>query len=103
MPIGEGQGFLIGDELVLYSGFSGNFSHVTRKTFALNLNNAVNGVWREFDKIPILVGLSHAAHALDSANGILYVCGGYLGKFFFRSTHLVCVCVFTFVPISVCT
>jgi hypothetical protein len=80
MPIGEGQGFLIGDELVLFSGFSGEFQVLTRKTYALDLKNPINGVWRETDPIPIEVGLSHASHALDKASGILYVCGGYLGK-----------------------
>jgi hypothetical protein len=81
MPIGEGQGFLIGDELVLFSGFTLHFESLTRKTYSLNLNNAINGEWIEHDPIPIEVGLSHASHALDVATGILYVCGGYLGTF----------------------
>jgi hypothetical protein len=80
MPIGEGQGFLIGDEFVLLSGFTGNFDTLTRKVFSLDLRNATAGEWREHDPIPIEVGLSHAGHALDKASGILYICGGYLGK-----------------------
>jgi N-acetylneuraminic acid mutarotase len=79
LPIGEGQGAIVGDEMILISGFSGTFDYLTPKNYALDLKTPVSGSWREMDPFPIAVGISHTAHAIDKSKGIIYVCGGYVG------------------------
>lgn len=78
-PIGtaEAQGKIIGDDLVVISGFKNGISSATNKNYALNLRNS-NANWREMDDLPVAEGITHGAFA--QAGTKVYMCGGYVLK-----------------------
>jgi N-acetylneuraminic acid mutarotase len=80
LPIAESQGGIIGDDLLVISGFTGQFSIATPACYALNLNDA-SAVWRRMDDIPESRGITHASVVIDGLK--LYMCGGYV---WFRHT-----------------
>jgi hypothetical protein len=69
---------MIGNELVLFSGFSRVWSFVTNKTFAFNTSKHSNG-WQEMDPIPVVEGLTHTGYVFHNNN--IYACGGFIGGF----------------------
>ena len=70
------MGAMVGDDMVLVSGFSGSFSKVTKKVYAYNTRDP-KATWREMDDVPV-PGFSHASYAVDGL--ILYICGAYVGR-----------------------
>jgi N-acetylneuraminic acid mutarotase len=82
LPLSESQGGIIGTDLVLFSGFSGTYSFVTDKVFALDLSSwngssPSSAEWREMDPIPVALGLTHTGYVVQ--NDTIYACGGYIG------------------------
>jgi N-acetylneuraminic acid mutarotase len=75
VTIAEAQGAIIGDDLLIISGFTNGFSSATPACYARNLNNA-GAVWRRMDDIPESKGLNHASVVVDGLK--LYMCGGYV-------------------------
>jgi Kelch motif len=69
---------MLGTDLILFSGFSGDYSFVTDKTFAYDTASGTeNKTWREMDPIPEPIGITHAGHVFK--NKKIYACGGYIG------------------------
>jgi hypothetical protein len=69
---------MLGTDLVLFSGFSGDYNFVTDKTFAYDTASGTeNKTWREMDPIPVPIGLTHSGHVLQG--NTIYACGGYIG------------------------
>jgi hypothetical protein len=64
-PVGtsEAQGAIIGDDLVIISGFIDGISKANNKNFALNLRNP-NASWRPIDDLPISSG-TYVLHRLS--------------------------------------
>lgn len=79
-PIGlaEGQGGLIGNDLVIVSGFSDNYTHATLESYALNLEDPT-AEWRRVDDLPLKMGITHAAYVIVDTK--MYMCGGNFGGF----------------------
>lgn len=69
----EAQGAIIGDDLVIVSGFTDGISSATDETYALNLNDP-NAEWRPMDKYPLAQGVTHGALVVLGTK--LYTCGG---------------------------
>lgn len=74
LKIREGQGLMIGNDLVVFGGFFNNFANVTNHTYALDVT-VPGSSWRRMDDLPLPVGITHAAYALVGTKA--YVCGGY--------------------------
>lgn len=78
LTIAEAQGHLFPNgDFVLWSGFAGSWTSTTNRSFALNLNNATTGTWREMDPLPFTPGISHTAVVIIGMKA--YICGGYVG------------------------
>jgi hypothetical protein len=69
------MGALIGDDMVIASGFSGTFNNVTQRVFAFDTRNA-SAKWREMDPVPV-PGFTHAGYAVNGSQ--MYICGSYVG------------------------
>jgi len=78
LMVAEAQGLMIRKDLVIISGFSGSFSKVTKKVYALDTSDP-NAEWRPMDDIPDAIqnGITHAGFALVGEK--VYMCGGYYG------------------------
>jgi hypothetical protein len=76
LPIAESLGAMIGDDFVVVSGYTGNWGQVTKKVYAYNVKDPA-AIWREMDDVPVDIGFSHAAFAVDGM--VMYICGGYIG------------------------
>jgi hypothetical protein len=74
--VAEAQGIVIGNDLVVVSGFFNGFDRATAQTFALD-TIAATAVWRRMDDLPVPEGITHAAFVVVGAK--LYMCGGYIG------------------------
>jgi N-acetylneuraminic acid mutarotase len=72
----EAQGGIIGDDLVIISGFTMGYKQATAKVYALNLRDPL-APWRAMDDLPVQPGITHAAYAVVGLK--LYMCGGYVG------------------------
>ena len=79
MPVAEAQGSMIGNDLVIISGFhepDGGYDAATAKVYALD--TSIPGAnWRPMDDLPVSQGITHGAFAVVGSK--LYMCGGYLG------------------------
>ena len=79
VPVAESQGGLIGNDMVLVSGFSTGWNYTTPKVYAYD--TTVRGAqWREMDSIPVPEGLTHTGHVVVNCTK-LYMCGGYVGNY----------------------
>lgn len=76
LHVGEAQGGIIGNDLVVTGGFLPGWS-VTTATYALDITTP-NSSWRRMDDFPLAQGMTHAAFAIHETK--MYFCGGYLGK-----------------------
>jgi N-acetylneuraminic acid mutarotase len=76
---------MIGNDLILFSGFSRVWSKVTNKTFALNTRKLSDG-WREMDPIPVPLGLTHTGYVFH--NNSIYACGGFIGGFPYATSDI---------------
>jgi N-acetylneuraminic acid mutarotase len=77
LVVAESQGGMFGNDLVIFSGFSGRWEFATPKVFALDVTNR-SATWREMDDVPIRVGITHSGHVVVN-NTKFYMCGGYVG------------------------
>lgn len=73
----EPQGHFLGQNHVIWGGFSKKWSTATNRTFSYNVTSATS-VWLEKNQYPIPTGITHAAVARKGASA-LYSCGGYVG------------------------
>jgi hypothetical protein len=74
----ESQGGMIGNDLVVISGFAGRWDKCTAKVYAYNtMSSDATTTWQEMDNFPIADGLTHGASVI--VRDILYICGGYVG------------------------
>jgi N-acetylneuraminic acid mutarotase len=77
--VAESQGGLIGNDMVVVSGFSTGWNYTTPKVYAYD--TSVRGAqWREMDNIPVPEGLTHTGHVVVNCTK-LYMCGGYVGNY----------------------
>lgn len=72
--VGEAQGGMIGNDLVVTGGFHRGFATVAVDTYAMS---AADGSWRRMDDFPLAEGMTHAAFAIHGMK--MYMCGGYIG------------------------
>jgi hypothetical protein len=72
----EAQGGIIGDDLVIISGFTMGYKQATNKVYALNLRDPL-APWRPMDNLPVSPGITHGAYVVVGFK--LYMCGGYVG------------------------
>jgi hypothetical protein len=70
------MGAMIGDDLVVVSGFDDGFDGVTKRVYALKTSDPTAD-WREMDPVPTDDGFSHAAYSVKDS--IMYICGAYVG------------------------
>ena len=70
---------MIGNDLLLISGFTIHYGQATAQCFALDLTNP-DAEWRRMDDLPVHEGITHGAFVVIGMK--LYMCGGYLGTFF---------------------
>jgi hypothetical protein len=66
---------MIGDDFFIISGFTGEWTNVTKKVFGYN-TKAIGAAWRPMDDVPV-PGFTHAAIAVDGL--VMYLCGAYVG------------------------
>lgn len=69
----EGHGAIIGNDLVVVSGFTNGISSAADETHALNLDDP-NAEWRLMDNYPLSQGFTHGALAVVGSK--IYMCGG---------------------------
>lgn len=74
--ITEAQGLLVGNDMVILSGFTQNLTITTNHTYARNVLE-INSPWRRMDDLPMPVGITHAATLAIGMK--VYFCGGYKG------------------------
>jgi Kelch motif len=67
---------LIGNDIVLFSGFLQNLTITTNQTYARNILES-NSAWRRMDDMPTPIGITHAA--ILAIGTKVYICGGYIG------------------------
>jgi hypothetical protein len=87
LTVAEAQGAIMNNngnrDLVLISGFVNGYDQSTAQTYARtvgNNGNNNNAPWRRMDDVPLSVGITHGAFALNGNNrNVLYMCGGYVG------------------------
>ena len=72
----EAQADLVGNDLVIFGGFSGDFRAVTNLTYARDIS-VPNSPWRRMEDMPVMIGITHAATVV--INMKIYMCGGYVG------------------------
>jgi hypothetical protein len=86
IPLAESHGVLIGNDFILFPGFTRSFtSNVTTKVYSYNFNDKKVPIgWELMDPFPIVQGLTHIAVAVatsttGTAKKDVYICGGYVG------------------------
>ena len=76
VSVGEPQGVIIGDDIVVFAGFIDKLSDVINQTYSRDVT--VDGsTWRRMDDMPLTVGVTHAATTTVGMK--VYLCGGYHG------------------------
>jgi hypothetical protein len=68
---------LVGDDLVIFGGFTNSFTIATNRTYARDLTGAISSDWRRMDDMPLVLGITHAATVAVGQK--VYFCGGYQG------------------------
>jgi hypothetical protein len=76
ISVAEPHGLLVGDDLVIFSGFVKGLANVVNRTYARDVTK-VNSPWRRMDDVPIPVGITHTPTVLIGKKVVM--CGGYLG------------------------
>ena len=77
LNVAESQGGMIGNDLLVVSGFSGDWGVVTKKVFKLDTTNP-NADWEEQDEVLYPTGVSHTGFVINGQK--FYICGGYIGR-----------------------
>jgi len=73
IPVAEAQGAMIGNDFILFSGFTNGYGQCTTKNYALDITDA-NADWRELADFPIAKGVTHSANVVVGKK--FYMCGG---------------------------
>jgi hypothetical protein len=73
----ETQGALIGNDIVITSGFINGVANATNQTYARDITGAKGNQWRRMDDMPVPIGVTHGAFAVVGMK--LYFCGGFYG------------------------
>jgi N-acetylneuraminic acid mutarotase len=68
---------LVGDDLVIFGGFTNSYTIATNRTYAQDLSGAISSEWRRMDDMPLVSGITHAATVAVGQK--VYFCGGYQG------------------------
>jgi N-acetylneuraminic acid mutarotase len=76
IPVGEANGGLVGNDLVIISGFYNGVNQCTTQNYALDITNP-SASWRRMDDHPIALGISHTMTVIVGMK--IYMCGGYVG------------------------
>ena len=76
LKVGESQGAMIGNELVIVSGFWNSWKGVTKQVYKLDTTDP-NAVWDRQDDVLYPVGVSHCAFVVVGQK--FYICGGFEG------------------------
>jgi hypothetical protein len=74
--IGEAQGLMVGNDIVIMAGFIDDFASVTNQTYARDMT-VPGSTWRRMDDMPLAIGVTHAATLRIGSK--VYLCGGYYG------------------------
>jgi N-acetylneuraminic acid mutarotase len=77
LSIGESQGGILGNDMLVFSGFVNGFGQSTPACYALDLNSPT-AQWRRMNDLPITEGLTHGAVVIVGLKA--YLCGGYVGR-----------------------
>ena len=72
----EPHGQLVGNDLVIFSGFVKGLATVVNQTYAKDVTNS-SSPWRRMEDTPILVGITHTPTIIIGKKVVM--CGGYLG------------------------
>ena len=72
----EPHGLLVGNDLVIFSGFVNGLTNVINQTYAKDVTN-INSPWRRMEDVPLPVGITHTPTAAIGKKVVM--CGGYLG------------------------
>ena len=72
IPAAEAQGAVIGNDLIVVSGFSEGYGQATKKNFALDLTNPDAG-WRPIADLPVSDGITHGAFTVVGSKFYMYV------------------------------
>jgi hypothetical protein len=76
LRIGEPQGLIIGDDMIIIAGFTDYYTTVTNHTYAREITDN-DSLWRRMDDMPMELGITHTALAHKGSKA--YICGGYMG------------------------
>ena len=74
----EPQGLIVYDDIILFSGFTDNYTKASRRIYARNV--AIfdgNTTWRRMEDMPLSNGVTHMATV--KVGSVVYLCGGYYG------------------------
>jgi N-acetylneuraminic acid mutarotase len=74
--VAEAQGAMIGQSLILVSGFYQSWFATTTSALARDTSSPATA-WRAVDDLPAAPGITHAAQVVVGSK--LYMCGGYVG------------------------
>ena len=72
IPLAEAQGTIIGDYLVIISGFTGVFQKAVNQAYGIRLADN-NPQWRRLADFPVKDGVTHGAFTLVGSKLYLYV------------------------------
>jgi N-acetylneuraminic acid mutarotase len=67
---------IIGNDMVIFSGFVNYFANATNQTYARDVTDS-SSMWRRMDDMPMASGVTHAATVAIGTK--VYLCGGYIG------------------------
>jgi hypothetical protein len=76
LNVAEAQGAMIGNDLVVVSGFRDKWTNATAQTYARTVTSSGSN-WRRMDDLPVPQGISHGSFVVVGQK--FYMCGGYLG------------------------
>jgi N-acetylneuraminic acid mutarotase len=74
--VAEAHGAIVGNDLLLISGFTNGYSQCTAKNYALDITNP-SAIWRQMGDHPLAVGITHVTLVVIGMK--VYMCGGYVG------------------------
>jgi len=77
LNVGESQGAMVNNNLLIVSGFTGSWQAVTKQVYKLDTTNP-NADWVRLDDVLYTDGVNHAGVVVVGEK--FYICGVFLGR-----------------------
>lgn len=77
VKVKETQGVMIGNDIIISSGFINQFTDATNQTYARDVTGSKGSGWRRMDDLPVAKGITHGAATVVGYK--MYMCGGFYG------------------------